>query len=125
MAVAYRRFFLAVLGRGKRLLKIKAAVIQFFWRDLRYLDQFGKRRKEKNIMQTYEGYVENGRFFPVGGSLSVTGRRRAFVTVLNEPARDDETVRRLGALDKFFAEIESSDEKVPEFERVKLREVEI
>jgi len=76
-------------------------------------------------MQTYEGYVENGRFFPVGGSLSVTGRRRAFVTVLNEPARDDETVRRLGALDKFFAEIESSDEKVPEFERVKLREVEI
>ena len=75
-------------------------------------------------MQTYEGYVENGQFFPVGSSLSVTGRRRAFVTILNEPACDDETVRRLGALDKFFTEIESSDEKVPEFERVKLREVE-
>ena len=59
------------------------------------------------------------------GSLSVTGRRRAFVTILNEPAGDDDTVRRLGALDKFFAEIERGDEKVPEFERVKLREIEI
>ena len=76
-------------------------------------------------MQTYEGYVENGRFFPIGSNLTVTGRRRAFVTILNEPARDDETVRRLDALDKFFAEIEASDEEVPEFERVKLREVEI
>ena len=43
----------------------------------------------------------------------------------NEPAQDQETVRRLDALDKFFAKIEGSDEKVPEFERVKLREVEI
>ena len=76
-------------------------------------------------MQTYEGYVEDGRFFPIGSGLSVAGRRRAFVTILNEPARDDETVRRLDALDKFFAEIETSDEKVPEFERLKLREVEI
>ena len=76
-------------------------------------------------MITIEGYVENGRFFPVGSNLLVTGRRRAFVTILDESARDDETVRRLGALDKFFAEIESSDEKVPEFERVKFREVEI
>jgi len=76
-------------------------------------------------MQTYEGYVENGQFFPIGSNLSVTGRRRAFVTILNEPARDDETACRLDALDKFFAEIEDNDEKVPEFERIKLREVEI
>jgi len=74
-------------------------------------------------MEAHEGYVENGRFYPIGIGLLVKGRRRAFITILDEPARDDETDRRLAALDKFFAEIEASDEEVPEFERVKLREV--
>ena len=77
------------------------------------------------MLQTYEGYMENGQFFPIGLTPSVTGRKRAFVTILNEPSLDDETMHRLDALDKFFTEIEGSDEKVPEFERIKLREVEI
>ena len=76
-------------------------------------------------MQACEGYVENGKFYPVGRTLFSTGRRRAFITILDEPARDDETVRRLAALDTFFAAIEACDEEVPEFERVKFREIEI
>ena len=77
-------------------------------------------------MQAYEGYFEDGRFYSTGQAAQVTGRRRAFITILDEPARDDETLRRLAALDKFFADIEADEEEeVPEFERVKLREVEI
>ena len=36
-------------------------------------------------MQAYEGYVENGQFHPVGKVIRTPGRRRAFVTVLDEP----------------------------------------
>ena len=36
-------------------------------------------------MQTYEGYVEDGKFFPIG-LMKRTGPRRAFLTVLDEPA---------------------------------------
>jgi hypothetical protein len=78
--------------------------------------------KELKVMQAYEGYIENGHFFPAGQTMRVKGRRRAFITILDEPTRDDETTRRLAALDKFFSEIEACDEEVPEFERVKFRE---
>jgi len=77
------------------------------------------------VLQTYEGYFENGRFHQTGQAVRIAGRRRAFVTILDEPALDDETVRRLAALDKFFADIDASNEEVPDFERVKLREVEL
>ena len=79
------------------------------------------------LLQTYEGYLEKGRFYPIGAPVSVQGRRRVIVTLLNEPAQDDETTRRLAALDKFFAEIEASDEEIPEtFERVNFsREVDL
>jgi len=76
-------------------------------------------------MQAYEGYVENGHFYPAGGALHVNGRRRAFITILDEPTRDDETVRRLAALDEFFKVIDTSDEDIPEFERIKFREIDI
>jgi len=55
----------------------------------------------------------------------LTGRRRAFITILDEPARDDETIRRLAAIDDFYSEIQACNEEVPEFTRVKFREVEI
>ena len=35
-------------------------------------------------MQAYEGYVENGRFYPTGLLARVTGRQRAILTVLDE-----------------------------------------
>ena len=38
-------------------------------------------------MQTVEGYVENDRFYPVGKKFRVRGRFRAFITILDEPAK--------------------------------------
>ena len=38
-------------------------------------------------MQAYEGYVENGQFYPVGRVIYTHERRRAFVTVLDEPEK--------------------------------------
>jgi hypothetical protein len=44
--------------------------------------------KELNVMQAYEGYFENGQFYPVGRNIRIPERRRTFVTVLDEPTRD-------------------------------------
>ena len=75
-------------------------------------------------MKAYRAKYVSGRVIPHGGPVIPEGSE-LIVTILDEPARDDETVRRLAALDKFFSDIETSDEEVPEFERVKLREIEI
>ena len=77
------------------------------------------------MLQAYEGYLEEGQVYTVMPLVRVKNRRRVIITVLDEPAQDSETVQRVAALDKFFAEIEASDEDVPVFERVKLREVEV
>ena len=37
-------------------------------------------------MQAYEGYIENGRFYPMGQPMKLLGRRRVILTVLDEPA---------------------------------------
>jgi len=37
-------------------------------------------------MQAYEGYMENGQFFPVEQQMRISGRRRVILTVLDEPA---------------------------------------
>jgi len=39
-------------------------------------------------MQAYEGYFENGNFYPAGQTMRATGRRRAFITILDEPAQE-------------------------------------
>jgi len=48
------------------------------------------------MLRAYEGYLEKGRFFPIGPPLSVRGRRRVIVTVLDEPppetARENDRV---------------------------------
>jgi hypothetical protein len=44
--------------------------------------------KELNAMQAYEGYYENDRFVPLGRTVRVSERRRAFVTILDEPVRE-------------------------------------
>ena len=36
-------------------------------------------------MLSYEGYIENGRFHTTGLLASIAGRRRAILTVLDEP----------------------------------------
>ena len=78
-------------------------------------------------MEAYEGYYENDRFFPLGKALRIPGRHRAIITILtDEPVKSEETTERLAALDEFFSTIESSNEEVPEFERVKFnREVDL
>jgi hypothetical protein len=77
-------------------------------------------------MQTYEGYYEEGRFYPIGQMSGLSGRRRVLITILDEPEHDNATARRLSAIDGFFAAIDASEEDVPEFERVRFnREVDL
>ena len=38
-------------------------------------------------MQAYEGYLENGRFYPIGKQVHLAGRRRVVVTVVDEPIK--------------------------------------
>lgn len=38
------------------------------------------------MLEAYEGFLEKGRFYPIGTSLSIQGRRRAILTILDEPA---------------------------------------
>ena len=62
-------------------------------------------------MQAYEGYVEDGRFYPIGQPIQTTERRRAFLTVLDEPAKSTEIEEKRAfwaAFDKLA--IESADE---------------
>ena len=35
-------------------------------------------------MLTVEGYLEKGRFYPIGNIAEISGRRRVLVTVLND-----------------------------------------
>jgi hypothetical protein len=63
-------------------------------------------------MQAYEGYFENDRFYPTDRKVRVTGRRRAIVTILDEPARDRPDT--WAELDKIVASM-TEDEK-PRFE---------
>ena len=35
-------------------------------------------------MQAYEGYLEDGRFCPIGQPVNLAGRRRVVVTVVEE-----------------------------------------
>lgn len=41
--------------------------------------------------QAYEGYVENGRFYPQGNTIHLTGRFRAMLTILDVPTHDTST----------------------------------
>jgi DNA-binding transcriptional regulator WhiA len=77
-------------------------------------------------VRTYEGYYEEGRFYPIGQISSLPGRQRVLITILDESGQDDAVVRRLAAIDDFLAAIDASEEDVPEFERVKFnREVDL
>ena len=78
------------------------------------------------MYQAYEGYFENGQFYPTEQTINISGRRRAFITILDELEKDKTIERRLAAIDRFLTIIESSDEEIPEFERVRFaREVDL
>ena len=90
------------------------------------------------MLQAYEGYIEEGRVYTVTPLVRIKNRCRVIVTVLDEPlpekddtwaeldeAQDDTMNEHLAAMDEFIAAVNASDEEVPEFERLKLSEVEI
>jgi hypothetical protein len=78
------------------------------------------------MLQAYKGYFENGHFFTAGHAIPIPERRQIILTILDEPSVQNEVIdKQLAAMDKFIAAIKASDEDVPEFERLKLREVEL
>ena len=74
-------------------------------------------------MQAYEGYFEDGRFFPLGGAVVPDGRR-VIVTVLDE-SRGDVGKRQKAALARFREAMRNSEPLPPEFDEVMSRRVNI
>ena len=74
-------------------------------------------------VQAFEGYWENGQFYPLGQMASKTGKLRAILTVLNEPVRDINTApgepytEWLNRLNEAIAL--SADEDLPDIPRSK------
>ena len=70
-------------------------------------------------MQEYEGFIENGQFYPIGVSTRIIGRRKVIVTVLDEPEQGppEPQKRELGFLkdkvpplpDSFFDPLPEED----------------
>ena len=74
---------------------------------------------------TYEGYLERDRFYPIGPPLKIKGRRKVFVTILDEQVDQSSQEKAWG---EFFAAIDAaSDEEIPEtFEKVNFsREIDL
>ena len=45
---------------------------------------YGNAKGDEVMLQAYEGYLEKGRFYPIGSPLNIQGRRRVIVTVLDK-----------------------------------------
>jgi len=43
-------------------------------------------------VQAYEGYWEHGQFYPLAPTVRKSGRTRAILTVLDEPAREEGSI---------------------------------
>jgi hypothetical protein len=41
-------------------------------------------------LQAYDGYYENGHFYSAGRTINIKGRRRAIITLFDEPVADTE-----------------------------------
>ena len=77
------------------------------------------------MLQAYEGYLEEGRFYPVGPPVRLHGRCRVVVTVLDdttpeqEEAPECEETEQAAAWRVFFDTVNACDEAIPEtFDRV-------
>jgi hypothetical protein len=64
------------------------------------------------MLQAYEGYLEKGRFFPIGPQVSIRGRRRVIVTVLDEPTPEQKETSQAQAWREFFETVNASDEEI-------------
>jgi hypothetical protein len=56
--------------------------------------------------QAYEGYFENGHFYTAGRVVNIPERRRAIITLFDEPIADDEAVQFHKLIDDIRAENE-------------------
>jgi len=69
------------------------------------------------MLRAYEGYFEKGRFYPIGAPMSIEGRRRAIVTILDEPAEGKADT--WSELDKIVSEMQEKPH-LEDFTRCKL-----
>lgn len=71
-------------------------------------------------MEAYEGYLENGRFFPIGEKVTIPGRRKVLLTLVDDPAPKHAETPQAKAWREFFEAVNNaSDEEMAEpFERV-------
>ena len=65
-------------------------------------------------MQAYEGFIENGRFYPLGQTLSIKGRRRVVMTVFDDPAPEQTETLQAKAWREFFEAVNASEEEIPD-----------
>ena len=78
-------------------------------------------------MRTIEGYLEKGRFYPIGHSPEIRGRRRVLVTLLNDDisrlldeSKENKKNARAAWLNRLEAAVDlAQDEDLPEFPRDK------
>ena len=56
-------------------------------------------------MQAYEGYFENGQFYPIGQTVHIKGRKRAIINILDDEVPETQTrsQKQYEALQKFSA----------------------
>ena len=59
-------------------------------------------------MQALEGYFENGQCYVIGKPLRLSGRRRAIITILDEPVQENIVIKQLAEFDRLVDE--SADE---------------
>ena len=73
-------------------------------------------------MRALEGYFEDGRFHMIGQTVTIPGRRRAFLTILDEPAKEAGITEKLAALaefDRLVAESMHEELRDEDFPRVR------
>jgi len=70
-------------------------------------------------MEVYDGFYEDGRFYPAGQAVDIRGRRRVTLTVFDETETEQKETEQAVAWREFFEAVNSSSEEVPDsFERV-------
>lgn len=73
-------------------------------------------------MRTVEGYLDKGRFYPIGRTAEIRGRRRVLVTILNDSVTQvlddvnaDKKVKRTAWLKRLHKAIGAAqDEDLPD-----------
>ena len=74
-------------------------------------------------MQAYRAYYKGGQVIPLGNPVIPEGSE-LIITILEPPA-DEVGRRQMEAMRRFCEENSDCDEPLPEFERIRFREVEV